>query len=233
MEGFENEKLTIKLWSVNDRPREKLLINGRISLSDVELIAILIGSGNRTDSAVELSRKILQDASNNLNQLGKYSVKDLIKFKGIGQAKAITILAALELGRRRKESEGLIKNKITGSNDVYQIIKPFLCDVPHEEFWIIALNRSNTVIKPIKISQGGITSTVVDTRLIFSKAMETLACSIILCHNHPSGNLKPSEEDLVITRKLIEAGKIMDIPVLDHLIYTDDGYFSFSDDGIL
>ena len=233
MKLYEVEKLPIKSWAENDRPREKLLSNGRVSLTDAELIAVLIGSGNRNESAVDLSRRILHHASNNLKHLGKYSVNDLTKFEGIGQAKAISIIAALELGRRRNEAEILKQDKISCSKDVYNIIKPFLSDVSHEEFWILTLNRANIVIKPVKISQGGITATVVDTRLVYLKALENSACSIILCHNHPSGNLKPSDEDIAITKKLKEAGNIMDISVLDHLIYTENGYYSFADEGLL
>ena len=233
MKLYEVEKIVIKSWAENDRPREKLLSIGRLSLSDAELIAVLIGSGNRKESAVDLSRRILHHASNNLNHLSKYSVNDLTKFEGIGQAKAISIIAALELGRRRNESEILKKDKISSSKDVYDTIKPFLLDVTHEEFWILTLNRANIVIKPIKISQGGITATVVDTRLVYLKALENSACSIILCHNHPSGNLNPSDEDIAITKKLKEAGNIMDISVLDHLIYTENGYYSFADEGLL
>lgn len=233
MKLYDVEKIAIKSWAENDRPREKLLSNGRVSLSDAELIAILIGSGNRKESAVDLSRRILHQASNNLNHLGKYSVNDLTKFNGIGQAKAISIIAALELGRRRNEAEIIKQEKISCSKDVYDIVKPLLLDLAHEEFWILTLSRANTVIKPIKISQGGITATVVDTRLIYMKAIENSACSIILCHNHPSGNLKPSDEDVAITKKLKEAGKIMDIAVLDHIIYTENGYYSFADEGVL
>ncbi len=233
MERNKTDTMSIKAWAEGDRPREKLISHGRLSLSDAELIAILIGSGSKQETAVDLSRRILQDASNNLKQLSKYSIQDFVKFKGIGHAKAISILAALELGRRRKESEELNQDLISSSKDAYEIIKPFLLDITHEEFWILCLSRANKVIKTLKISQGGITATVVDTRLVFLKALEHSCCSIILCHNHPSGNKKPSEEDIVLTSKIKEAGKIMDIPVLDHLIFCDNGYFSFADEGML
>lgn len=233
MEEIYTEKLTIKAWAENDRPREKLSANGRLTLSDAELLAIIIGSGNRDESAVELSKRILQQCSNNLNELGKFSVADLMRFNGIGEAKAISIIAALELGRRRKEADSAKKVQITCSKDAYNCIQPYLQDIPYEEFWILVLSRSNSVIKTVKISQGGIAGTVADTRIIFQRAIENLASSIILCHNHPSGNTKPSKEDINLTCKLKEAGVIMDIPVLDHIIYTDNGYFSFADEGVL
>jgi len=226
------QNLSIKSWAVEDRPREKLLTKGIASLSNAELIAILIGSGNRNESAVDVSKRILNDFSNNLNELGKTTIEQLTKnYKGIGEAKAISIVAALEIGRRRKLSEVLDKPQIKGSNDVFELMHPTLADIPHEEFWAILLNRANKVISTQKISQGGISGTVIDTRLIMKVAINQLASSIILCHNHPSGNTQPSAQDKSITNKLIEAGKIMDIPVLDHIIVTDRGYFSFADEG--
>jgi len=226
------QKLSIKDWALEDRPREKLVAKGIQSLSDAELIAILISSGNREESAVELSKRILKSAENNLNTLGKLSLNDLQKFKGIGEAKAISIVAALELGRRRKLSEIIEKKMIKSSKDVFEFFHPILADLPHEEFWVVFLNQSNKIIDKYRASQGGIASTVIDVRLIMKAAIEKLASGIILCHNHPSGNLKPSKSDIDITTKLREAGKIMDIKVLDHVIVTDEKYFSFGDEGI-
>jgi len=226
------QKLSIKNWAVEDRPREKLLSKGISSLSNAELIAILIGSGNKEESAVDVSKRILHDVNNNLNELGKTTIDQLQKnYRGIGEAKAITIVAALELGRRRKLSDIQEKPQIKSSNDVYELMHPVLADIPHEEFWIILLNRANKVISTQKISQGGLSGTVIDTRLIMKSALEQLVSSIILCHNHPSGNKFPSQQDKSITTKLSEAGKIMDIPVLDHIIITDGGYYSFADEG--
>ena len=232
MENYNNS-LKILNWAEEDRPREKLLLKGRAALSDAELIAILIGSGTVSMSAVELSKIILASTDNNLNALAKLSIKDLEKFKGIGEAKAISIIAALELGKRRKESELQKKIKISSSQDIFIEMHPLLLDLPHEEFWIILLNRANHVIKKIQISSGGIAGTVVDVRLIFKTAIENLSNSIILIHNHPSGNLKPSKADIELTKKLKSAGEIMDIHVLDHLIITEKEYFSFADEGIL
>jgi DNA repair protein RadC len=223
----------IKSWAEDDRPREKLIGKGRQVLSDAELIAILIGSGNRDETAVELSKKILASTGNNLNELGKLSISDLTKFKGIGEAKAISIVAALELGRRRRETETVKRDKITCSKDVFEIMKPIMLDLPHEEFWLLVLNRSNAVIKKELISRGGVAGTVVDTKIIFKTAVENLASSIIISHNHPSGNLKPSDADIKITKSIKEAGKIMDIPLFDHVIITDSGYYSFNDEGML
>ncbi len=227
------KKLSIKDWAVEDRPREKMQANGVRSLSDAELIAILIGSGNLEETAVEVSRRILASVNNNLNELGKKNISDLQKFKGIGPAKAITITAAMELGRRRKESEPDEKIKITTSADAARIFNPLLSDLPHEEFWVLLLNRNNLVIDKLMVSKGGLTGTIIDVRLILKTALEKLACSIILCHNHPSGNLKPSQADKDITTKIKEAGKHMDIPVFDHLIIANDAYFSFADEGLI
>ena len=228
-----NNYLRIKDLAEEDRPREKLLDKGISSLTDAELIAILIGSGNRNESAVDLGKKILGSVSHNLNELGKLSIHDLMKMKGIGKAKAITILSALELGRRRKSSETIKKKKISSSRDVLDYFQPLLADLHYEEFWVLLLNRSNRVVNKIKISQGGISGTVIDVRLILKKAIEHETSSIILCHNHPSGNLEPSESDKKITQKLKEAGRVMDIGVIDHLIISDNGYFSFADEGLL
>jgi len=227
------KKLSIKEWAVEDRPREKMLVKGIRSLSEAELIAILIGSGNLDESAVEVSRRIMASVNNNLNELGKRTINDLQKFKGIGPAKAITIAAAMELGRRRKESEPDEKPKVVTSADAASIFKPILSDLPHEEFWVLMLNRNNLVIDKMMVSQGGLAGTVIDVRIILKMALDKLACSIILCHNHPSGNLIPSEADKEITRKIKEAGKHMDIPVLDHLIIGNHAYFSFADEGLI
>ena len=227
------KSLTIKSWAEEDRPREKLLLKGRHVLSDAELIAILIGSGTKKESAVELSKRILSEFGNNLNELAKLSVHDLMKFKGIGEAKAISIVAALELGRRRKESETSKREKITSSKDIFEIFRPVFIDLPHEEFHVLLLNRSNNIIRKEFISRGGISGTTVDQKIIFKIALEHLSSSIILCHNHPSGNLKPSDMDISLTKKLKEAGTLLDIPILDHVIITDTSYFSFADEGMM
>jgi DNA repair protein RadC len=224
--------LTIKSWAEEDRPREKLLEKGRHVLTEAELIAILIGSGNREETAVELSKRILVSVGNNLNELGKLTVSELSRFKGIGEAKAISIIAALELGRRRKETEITKREKITSSKDVFELMRPLMIDLPHEEFWLLMLNRANVVIKKEIISRGGVAGTVVDNRIIFKTALENYASSIIVCHNHPSGNLKPSDADLSITKKIKEVGKIMEIQLLDHLIITENGFYSFVDQGV-
>jgi DNA repair protein RadC len=229
----ELDALNIKSWAIADRPREKLMDKGRQILSEAELIAILIGSGSKNETAVELSKRILSAVENNLNELGKLSVKELTKFKGIGEAKAISIVAALELGRRRKDTEIKKRDKITTSSDVFDIMKISMQDLPHEEFWILLLNRANAVIKKELISRGGVSGTVVDTKIIFKSAVEHYASSLIICHNHPSGNLKPSDADIRITKSIKEAGKIMEIPLVDHLIITDTEYYSFADEGIL
>jgi len=229
----EYKKLSIKEWSLEDRPREKLIQKGISTLSDAELIAIIIRIGTRDETAVELSKRILNSVENNLNELGKLSIEDLQKHKGMGEAKAIGIIAALELGRRRKLSEGVNKNIITSSQHVYDIFHPLLADLPNEEFWVVFLNRSNKVIDRQKISMGGISGTVTDVRIILKLALEKLASSLILCHNHPSGNPKPSDADINITKKIKESGKLMDISLLDHIIVTDGSYYSFADEGII
>ena len=225
--------LNILSWAEEDRPREKLLLKGKSVLSDAELIAILIGSGTRSISAVDVAKMILSNANYNLNELAKFSIKDLKKVKGIGEAKAITIVSALELGRRRKESEFAEKVKITGSNDIYQFMKPELLDLPKEEFWVLLLNRANRLIKKEQISSGGVSGTVADPKIIFKAALDQYASSIILVHNHPSGNLKPSQADIKLTNKMKEAGNLLEIPVLDHIIFSNEGYLSFADEGML
>lgn len=231
MADYEN--LSIKQWAVEDRPREKLLSKGIQSLSDTELIAILIGSGTKNESAVELAKKILKSTSNNLNELSRKNVNELEKFNGIGKAKAISIVAAMELGRRRKLSEVLQKKQITSSRDVFDFFQPFLGDLSYEEFWILHLSRSNRILAWKKISQGGISGTVIDVRLILKDALENTCSSLIICHNHPSGNLQPSEADIAITHKIKEAAKLMDIKLLDHIILGNGTYFSFADEDIL
>jgi len=223
--------LKIKEWALEDRPREKLLYKGIYALSDAELIAILLGSGNNEQSAVDLARDVLKLADNNLVKLGKLGIDDLQKLKGVGQAKAINILAALDLGRRRKSSLVDDDHKIRSSNDVYSIFHPLISDLSYEEFWLLYLNRSNKVISKLKISQGGISGTITDIRLILKRALEVLASSIIICHNHPSGNREPSDADRRITEKIKEAASYFDISLLDHLIVTDNGYYSFADKG--
>ncbi|MGF1554839.1 RadC family protein [Paucihalobacter sp.] len=224
---------SIKNWSQDDQPREKLRDKGKDILSDAELIAILIASGNKEESAVELSKRILASANHNLNTLGKLSLKQLMEFKGIGEAKAITIAAAMELGRRRRLEANLELTKINSSNSVFQLMQPILGELPHEEFWIIYLNNSNKVILKSQLSKGGITGTLVDVRLVLKTALEVGAVGLILAHNHPSGTLKPSNADKEITKKLKLASESLDIKVLDHLIITEKAYFSFADESLL
>ncbi|MCX6290862.1 MAG: DNA repair protein RadC [Bacteroidetes bacterium] len=226
-------RLTIKSWAEEDRPREKLLLKGKHVLSDAELVAILISSGNAEESAVELSRRVLEKAQHNLNELGRMNVKELTKFKGIGEAKAICIVAALELGRRRKETEVKKREKIVSSKDVFEIFGPMLADLHHEEFWMLFLNRANDVIGKQQISTGGMSGTVVDPKIIFKAALDFKASSVIFCHNHPSGNLKPSEQDIRLTKKLAEAGKLLEISALDHIIVSQHGFYSFADEGMM
>jgi len=225
--------MSIKQWASDDRPREKMLAKGAQSLSDAELLAILIGSGTREVSAVELARHILAESDNRLSSLGKMGIAELVKIKGIGTAKAITILAALELGKRRNSSEVIEKQQITSSRDVFDLFHCLLSDLSYEEFWVLLLNRSNKIIKKYKLSQGGVAGTVIDIRLILKRAIELLASGIIICHNHPSGNINPSENDKSITEKLKIASGQMDIKLLDHIIVCDNSYFSFCDENIL
>ncbi len=222
----------INQWAEDDRPREKFLLKGKASLSDSELLAILIGSGSRNESAVQLCQRILASAHNNLNQLSKLSVQQLTTFKGIGEAKAIAIVAALELGRRKRSEEAIDFDKITSSKSVFEIMQPIIGELPHEEFWVLYLNNSNKVLHKSQLSKGGITGTIVDSRIIFKKALECNATSLILTHNHPSGKLLASEADREVTRKLKLAGQQMDILVLDHVIITETGFYSFNDEGI-
>jgi DNA repair protein RadC len=225
--------LSIKNWSDDDKPREKLIQKGKRFLSDTELIAILIGSGSRNESAVELSKRILASVNNNLNELGRLSVKQLMAFKGIGEAKAVTIVAALEIGRRRRGEEAQKIVKIQSSKSVFELLQPLLGELQHEEFWIVYLNNSNKVLHRGQLSKGGITGTLVDVRLVMKQALELGAVALILAHNHPSGTLKPSAADKKITYKLKTAAEVLDIKILDHLIITQKEYFSFADEGVL
>jgi DNA repair protein RadC len=229
----DSAPLNIKNWSPEDRPREKLLLKGTSALSDAELVAILIGSGTSKLSAVELSKKILLLGNNNLNELARFSVNDLIKIKGIGEAKAITIIAALELGRRRREQDPTEKPKISDSKDAFDLLKGDMMDLPKEEFWILLLNRANRVTRKKRVSEGGVSGTVADPKIIYKMALEELASGVIVAHNHPSGNLQASQSDLDLTKKLKEAGKFLEIQLLDHLIIANQKYLSFADEGMI
>jgi DNA repair protein RadC len=228
----EQNNFPITHWSEDDKPREKLMLKGKSALSDAELIAILISSGSRNESAVELSKRILKSVNNNLNALGKLTISQLMDFKGIGEAKAISIIAALELGRRRRTEDAVELIKITSSKMIFEIMQPIIGELAHEEFWIVYLNNSNKIISKSQLSKGGITGTLVDVRLVFKNAFEMGATGLILCHNHPSGTLVPSDADKQITKKLKIAGDSLEIKVLDHLIVTETNYYSFVDEGI-
>ena len=233
MENYTKNNFSIKSWAEEDRPREKMQLKGKHSLSDAELLAILMGSGNRDESAVELGKRILHSVDGDLNQLGKKSIKELMIFKGVGEAKAISIIAALELGRRRQLTDIKTRPQIKSSRSAYDLLAPLLVDLPHEEFWILLLNRGNKVLAREQVSIGGVTGTVVDAKVIFKKALLGQATSIILCHNHPSGTLRPSQADIDITKKLKAAGETLEIKVLDHLIISELGYYSFADEGMM
>jgi DNA repair protein RadC len=224
---------TLKSWAVEERPREKVIANGIQYLTDTELLAILMGSGTRNTTAVELARKILGEVDNSLLELGRQSLSDLQKIKGIGPAKAISVLAAMELGRRRSGTHHMEKVSIKSSETVFSLFHPLLGDLEHEEFWLLMLNRANKVIGRFKVSQGGLSGTVIDTRIILKKALDNLASSIIVCHNHPSGNNQPSDADVKITEKLKKAAGILEIKLLDHIIIADKSYFSFADEGLI
>lgn len=227
------ENSSIKAWAEADRPREKLLKLGRHTLTDSELLAILIRNGSREETAVELSRRILSEAENDLTRLSRMSVSDLSAFKGMGDVKALSIIAALELGRRRRMAEASKQIKVNSSKEVADFFSPLLTDLMYEEFWILLLNRANNVISKFQISKGGVTGTIVDPKLIFKKAIECTASGIILCHNHPSGNRHPSDADISLTKKISEAGRLFDIHVLDHIIIAGETYYSFADEGKL
>ena len=225
--------MSIKFLAEDDRPREKFLLKGKSALSDSELLAIILGSGNNEDSAVELARKILASVDYNWQKLSKLSIKDLMKFKGIGEAKAISVAAALEIGRRKAAQEIPEKEKVTSVNDLYKIFSQYLSDLQTEEFWAIFLNQKNHVIYKTQISKGGISGTLVDVRVIFRIAIEHFATSVVVAHNHPTGNLTPSQPDISITRRIKEAGDLLDIKLLDHLIVGENSFFSFSEQGLL
>ncbi len=224
-------KASIKEWDDADRPREKLLAKGKQALSDAELIAILIGSGSRNESAVGLSKRILQSTNNKLTELSKLSIAQLIEFKGIGEAKAISIVAAMELGRRRRSADVMDRKKISSSKDVFEIFQSDVADSQYEEFWILLLNRANKIMKKVKISDGGVSGTVADPKRIFRAALDNMASAIILCHNHPSGNITPSNADVKLTTKIVKGAEYFDIAVLDHIIIGDEKFYSFADDG--
>ncbi|MGZ5209586.1 MAG: RadC family protein [Kaistella sp.] len=225
--------MSIKFLAEDDRPREKFLLKGKNSLSDAELLAIIMGSGNREDSAVELGRKILNSVENNWHNLSLLQISDLMKFKGVGEAKAISIATALEIGRRRAAQEVPDKIQISESKDIYKVLQPYLSDLRTEEFWAVFLNQNNRILGKSKLSSGGINQSVVDVRILFKTALEHFATGIAIAHNHPSGNLKPSHDDLKITKQIAEAGKILSIQLLDHLIISQNSYFSFADENLL
>lgn len=229
---MEHNNIPITNWAEDDKPREKLMLKGKSVLSDAELIAILIGSGSRNESAVDLSKRILASVNHNLNALGKLSIAQLMNFKGIGEAKAISVIAAMELGRRRKNEDVVELTKITSSKAVFEVMQPIIGELSHEEFWVLFLNNSNKILFKTQLSKGGMTGTMVDVRIVYKIAFEQNATAIILVHNHPSGKLQASEADIQITKKIKTAGQQLDIPVLDHIIVTETGYYSFADEGI-
>jgi len=231
MNKYDSHALTT--WAVGERPREKVKANGVQYLSDTELLAILIGSGTRHITAVELARQILKGAGNSLHILGRQGIGELVRIKGVGPAKAISILAALELGRRRSGIQYSEKTPVKSSETVFKLFHPLMGDLEHEEFWLLMLNRANRVLGRYKVSQGGLSGTVIDTRIILKKALDNLASSIIVCHNHPSGNKQPSDADLKITDKLKKAAEMLEIKLLDHVIIADKSYFSFADEGLI
>jgi DNA repair protein RadC len=226
-------KLPIKQWSEDDRPREKLIMKGKVVLSNAELLAVLISSGNQKDSALDIAKNILENVNQNLTELSRLSVNELKRNNGIGTAKAVAIVAALELGNRKRVQDAMIREKISSSRDVFELFHPELSEANYEAFWILLLNRANRVIRKMSVSEGGISGTVADPKKIFKMALEFNASSVILCHNHPSGNIQPSEADIKLTRKMKEAGVLLDLPVLDHLIVGGNTYFSFADEGMM
>jgi DNA repair protein RadC len=232
VENYQN-KIGIKSWAEEDRPREKLSSQGRRALTDAELIAILIGSGSRNETAVELSKRILHHYDNDLNKLGKASISELSNFKGIGEAKAISIIAALEIGRRRNDFETKAPDTVLSSRDAYNIMRRMLVDLNHEEFWIMLMGRSQKVLGKELVSKGGLSETVVDPKVIFRLALQHQASGIIMIHNHPSGSLKPSQNDIHLTKKIADAGRMLDIKILDHVIISDQGFYSFADEGVI
>lgn len=225
--------MSIKHLSEDDRPREKFLLKGKNSVSNAELLAIIMGSGNRDESAVDLARRILKSVDDNWFRLGQLTIEDFMKFKGIGEAKAISIAAALEIGKRKAQQEISEKKVISSSRDAFQILHPNLSDLQTEEFWVVFLNQGNKVLKVIKLSQGGITGSVVDVRILMKAALDCFATGIIVAHNHPSGNLKPSQEDINVTKQIAKSGELLSIKLLDHLIINQNSYYSFADEGML
>lgn len=225
--------MNLKSLAEDDRPREKFLLKGKSAVSDSELLAIIMGSGNRDESAVELARRILNSVENNWHRLSQLSIKDLTKFKGVGEAKAISIATALEIGNRKSQQEVLERQQISSSKDAFEILQPHLSDLQTEEFWAIFLNHQNKILYKTCLFRGGIASSVADVRVVFKTALEHLSTQIIVAHNHPAGSLKPSKEDINITQKIKDAGKLLDIDLLDHLILTQNNYYSFKDEGIL
>jgi DNA repair protein RadC len=233
MDTYPSRQLPIKAWAEDDRPREKMLLKGRHQLTDAELLAILLGSGTRSESALGLAQRILHSVDNDLDELGKRTLHDLLQFKGVGQVKALSISAALELGRRRHQVDVRHRPQVRGSRDAFHLLSGVLQDLAHEEFWVLLLNRANRVIGREQISSGGTAGTVVDSKIVFRKALECRASSLVLSHNHPSGQLHPSQADIELTRKLKEGGALLDIGILDHLILGDRSYYSFADEGML
>ena len=227
------KKPAIRYWAEDERPREKLLNKGKNALSDAELLAILIGSGNNEESAVDLCKRILHSVENNLVELSKLDVKNLSKFKGIGEAKALSIVAALELGRRRRAAEPLQRTAVKGSTDVFEVVQGLIGDSHYEQFWVILLNRANKIVRKENIGEGGITGAVVDPKRIFKLALDYNACYIILAHNHPSGNIQPSDTDIRLTKKIKQGAELLDISVLDHIIVGENNFYSFADEGVL
>lgn len=233
MEKAEASRLTIREWARDDRPREKLLAQGPRALSDAELVAILIRSGTARASALDLAKQLLAEAGNDLHRLARMGPADLMRLPGMGEAKALSIAAALELGRRRRDADPQQRPSVASSAAAFELLRPKVADLPHEEFWLLLLDRGNRLIALAPVSSGGLHGTVADPKVIFKAALDHRACSLILCHNHPSGQLRPSEEDIKLTRKLVEGGKLLDIAVQDHLIVGMHGYYSFADNGML
>lgn len=230
---IQSSKAGIKDWKEDDRPREKSLSNGITTLSDAELLAILIGSGSREQNAVELGRTILSAAGNKLTNIGRMGVKELCQIKGVGKAKAVTVMAAFEIGRRRRMEQSTVKKQLCKSSQIAETFIPMLADLSHEEFWILLLNNANRCLAKLKISQGGVNQTSVDPKIVFKEALQHLASGIVLCHNHPSGNLTPSRQDTELTHQIIKGATALSIRVLDHIIVAGDSYYSFAEEGIL
>lgn len=225
--------MSIKSLAEDDRPREKFLLKGKAAVSDSELLAIIMGSGNREESAVELARRILKSVENNWHRLSQLSIKDLMKFKGVGEAKAISIATALEIGNRKSQQEVLERQQISNSKDIFEILQPHLSDLPTEEFWAVFLNHQNKILYKTCLFRGGIASSVADVRVIFKTALEHFSTRIVIAHNHPAGSLKPSQQDIAITNKIKDAGKLLEIELLDHIIIAQNKFYSFKEEGIL